>query len=104
MRIENMPLAQHRRGIFVITEPHNLSDAFLQVSPIERMIFLLVLYQPARRIVDGIASKNEKMFNPLVVNVSCELRNLDCSRITRHLANNQRLAEIFEGRIHRISE
>jgi hypothetical protein len=100
MRSRKVPLTQHRCGVLVIAEPHNLRHAFLQLSPIERQTFLLVLRQPARRVVDRIAAKNEKVFDPPVVNVSCELRNIDCSRIARHLANNQCLAKILERRIH----
>src|SRR5262249_23576164 len=100
----NVPFTQQRCSVLVITKPDNFRYLFLYFSPIQREFCVSILHEATRRVVDRIASKNEKVFDPPVVNVSCELRKLDCPRITRNLANNQRLTKIFEGRIDRIRE
>ena len=80
----------------MIAKPNNLGHPFLQLRPIQGEIFLFALSQSARRVVNRVASKDEKVFDSPVVNVSCELRNFDCSRVTRDLPNNQCLSDIFE--------
>ena len=98
----DVPLAQRRCGIFVIAEPDNLGHPFLQLRPIQWEIFLFVLSQSTGRVVNRVASKDEKVFDSPVVNVSCELRNLDCFRVTRDFPNNQCLSDIFECCIDRV--
>ena len=88
----------------MITKPHNFRHLFLQINPIERQLCLSVLYQPALRVVDRIASQNEQLLNLPIVYVRRQLQNIGCSWIARNLPDDQCLAEIFECSVHSINE
>ena len=68
-----MPVAERRRGVLVITEPHNLRHFFLQISPVERQLRLGILHQAAFCVVNRIAAEDEKLFDPPVIYVRREL-------------------------------
>src|SRR5207249_3495662 len=81
----NMPVAERRCGILMITKPHNLRHLFLQISPVERQLRFAVLHQPALCVVNRITAENEQLLDPTVVYVRRELRNIYRARIVRNL-------------------
>ena len=73
MRERNVPVADRRCGVLVITESHDLRDLFLQVSPVKRQVRLPVLRQAPLRIVNRITAENEQLLDVPVVYVCGEL-------------------------------
>ena len=95
MRSRHMPLAQCGGRILVITEPHNLGHFFLQIDPIKRQVCLSILCQPPLRVVNRIASEDEQLLYSPAVYVPRQCQNAVPPGITRKLAEDQRLTEIF---------
>ena len=73
MRERNVPVAERRCGVLVITESHNLRDLFLQIGPVQREIGLAILHQTALCIVNRITAENEESLDPAVIYVRREL-------------------------------
>src|SRR5437899_13033187 len=69
----NVPGAERRRGVLVVTKSYNLRHLFLESSPIKRQLCLPVLCQTAFCIVHRITAKNEKLLDPTIVYVRCQL-------------------------------
>ncbi len=69
----NVPGAERRRDVLVVTKSHNLRHLFLEISPVKWQLCLPILYQTASCVVNGITAKNEKLLDPTIVYVRCQL-------------------------------
>ena len=73
----NVPLAQRGCSVLVITKPDNVRDFLLQLCPIERHLCLQIFYQPARCVIDRVASENEQLFDATFIYFRRELSDVD---------------------------
>ena len=56
----NVPVAQGRSRILIMTEAHDVGHFLLEIGPIDGPFRFAILRNSARRIVNGIAAKNEQ--------------------------------------------
>src|SRR5678815_1553510 len=71
----DVPLAQRRGRILVVTQPNDIGDSLLQVGPVDRKLCFAIQRDRTWRVVDGIAAENEELLNPSGVDIARQLQN-----------------------------
>ena len=104
MRQRDVPLADCRCCVFVIAKPHHFRHFFLEIAPIERRFFVGILREHARRVVNRVATEDEKRFYFAVIHPVGQLENAFRVPIARKLPDDNSAPDIFERGIHCVSE
>src|SRR5207248_3265685 len=65
----DVPIAQLRSCILIMTETHDVGHSLLKIGPIDRA-FLSILSNPAGRIVHRITTEDEKLLDPARIDLS----------------------------------
>ncbi len=87
-----------------MTEAHDIGHSLLQIGPIDRPFRLLILRNSTRRIVNGIAAKDEKLLDPASTDLPGQLENAVRFRVSSKLPHDQRRADILERGIDGVGQ
>ena len=69
MRGWDVPLAQSRGRILVVTQPNDIGHSLLQVGPVDRKLRFAIQSDRTWRVVDGVAAENEELLDSAGVDI-----------------------------------
>ena len=99
-----MPLADCRCCVLVITNSHHFRHFLLQIGQIERRLFVRILPDCARRVVNRVATEDEKRFYFAAMHPVGQLQNVFRVPIARKFPDHHCASDILQRGVHRVRE